>query len=64
VKYDGVSNAKGRLIYVMFGRANDIKNRFSISYDYPINFVIVDYAKYICLVKSKLCLSNRYLLLY
>jgi hypothetical protein len=53
VKYDGFSNAKDRLIYVITGRADDIQDRFSISYNYPINFVIIDYAKYICLVKSK-----------
>jgi hypothetical protein len=53
VKYDGVSNAKGRLIYVIFGRADDVKYRFSISCNYSINFVVVDYAKYNCLVKLK-----------
>jgi hypothetical protein len=50
VKYDGVSNAKGRLIYVMVGRVDDIKGRFSILYDYPIRPVIIDYAEFICLV--------------
>jgi hypothetical protein len=53
VKYDGFSNAEDRLIYVITRRADDVQDRFSISYNYSINFVIIDYAKYICLVKSK-----------
>ena len=50
MNYDGVSNVKGRLIYVMVGRADNVKGRFSISYDYPISPVIIDYAEFICLV--------------
>jgi hypothetical protein len=38
---------------VISGRDDDVKDRFSISYNYPMNFVVIDYAKYICLVKSK-----------
>jgi hypothetical protein len=41
VKCDGVSNAKGRLIYVMFGRADDVKDRFTISIGKLTGFLVL-----------------------
>jgi hypothetical protein len=41
MKYDGVSNTKGRLIYVIFGRADDVKDSFSISIGWLIDFLVL-----------------------
>ena len=38
--YAGVSNAKGSLNYTIFDRADDVKDRFSISIGSLIDFLV------------------------